>query len=193
MFERTITLDAWQKCQGWCDRRRVSHTFSRARARFPRNTGDDSHRLERSKAWDEPVPGSSGPICFGSRRSVLEKSWNAARLFFLVLSTRELPTGHRFPERSRADRGTHCFPWSWESKRLQGKQIPRSTRRPEPRSWSNALPIYPLRAFLARSTLPLRFLHGKHYNNGHIYFRPCILINLISLLLLKFIWKYYIF
>lgn len=85
------------------------------------------------------------------------------------LSTRELPTGHRFPERSRADRGAHCFPWSWESKRLQGKQIPRSTRRPEPRSWSNALPIYPLRAFLARSTLPLRFLYGKNYNNRHIY------------------------
>lgn len=51
---------------------------------IPEEHGGTIPTGERSKAWDEPVPGSSGPICFGSRRSVLEKSWNAARLFFLV-------------------------------------------------------------------------------------------------------------
>lgn len=96
-FERTITLGTWQKCQGWSvGSPRLAYFLtclvhdSRTRhGRFP--------QASWSKAWDKFVPGSSGPICFGSRRSGLEKSW-VRRFFFLVshdLDAGELPTGHR--------------------------------------------------------------------------------------------------
>lgn len=145
-LERTITLGAWQKCQGWSLRRRVSHTFSRTQPWFPRNT-DDSHRLVESVR--ELVPGSTEPICFGSRRSALEKSFSPPSSFFHVFHDLETFPRDTVPRQFQPEE--HLFPWSWESKRLQGKQIPRSTRRAEWRSWSYALPIYPLRAFLVRN------------------------------------------